>query len=160
MVQLEPHRGHVVLPLSRQDIEDIFWLQATIAKELAATAAERITDAEIDDLDHLTDALATAVASADIEAIAATEFAFHRAFNHVTGRIKLAWFLLHVARYMPLTVYAADPEWGAVAVQNHRGVGRSAAPPRHRCGRRAHHWQFTDGARRLTERLDSSGIWD
>ena len=50
MVQLEPHRGHVVLPLSRQDIDDIFWLQATIAKELAATAAQHITDAEIDDL--------------------------------------------------------------------------------------------------------------
>ena len=46
MVQLEPHRGHVVLPLSRADIADIFWLQATIAKELAASAAERITDAE------------------------------------------------------------------------------------------------------------------
>jgi DNA-binding GntR family transcriptional regulator len=160
MVQLEPHRGHVVLPLSRQDVEDIFWLQATIAKELAATAAQRITDAEIDDLDHITDALATAVASDDIDAIAATEFAFHRAFNHATGRIKLAWFLLHVARYMPLTVYAADPEWGAVAVQNHRELiaalrrRDTAAVVEHT------HWQFTDGARRLTERLDSSGIWD
>ena len=160
MVQLEPHRGHVVLPLSRQDVEDIFWLQATIAKELAATAAQRITDAEIDDLDHITDALATAVASDDIDAIAATEFAFHRAFNHATGRIKLAWFLLHVARYMPLTVYAADPEWGAVAVQNHRELiaalrrRDTAAVVEHT------HRQFTDGARRLTERLDSSGIWD
>ena len=160
MVQLEPHRGHVVLPLSRQDVEDIFWLQATIAKELAATAAQRITDAEIDDLDHITDALATAVASDDIDAIAATEFAFHRAFNHATGRIKLAWFLLHVARYMPLTVYAADPEWGAVAVQNHRELiaalrrRDTAAVVEHT------HWQFTDGARRLTERRDSSGIWD
>ena len=47
MVQLEPHRGHVVVPLTRGDIEDIFWLQATIAKELAVTAAERITDAQI-----------------------------------------------------------------------------------------------------------------
>jgi DNA-binding GntR family transcriptional regulator len=26
MVQLEPHRGHVVVPLTRGDIEDIFWL--------------------------------------------------------------------------------------------------------------------------------------
>jgi len=32
MVQLEPHRGHVVVALSRGDIEDIFWLQATIAR--------------------------------------------------------------------------------------------------------------------------------
>ena len=57
MVQLEPHRGHVVLPLSRQDIDDIFWVQGTIARELAASAAQHITDAEIDDLEHLTDVL-------------------------------------------------------------------------------------------------------
>ena len=160
MVQLEPHRGHVVLPLSRQDIDDIFWLQATIAKELAATAAQHITDAEIDDLERLTDALATAVAAGDIDAIAATEFAFHRAFNHVTGRIKLAWFLLHVARYIPLTVYAADPEWGAVAVNNHREL--VAALRRRDTAAVVEHtnWQFSDGARRLTERLNSSGIWD
>ena len=159
MVQLEPHRGHVVLPLSRQDIDDIFWLQATIAKELAATAAQHITDAEIDDLDHITDAMAAAVGAADTEAIAATEFAFHRAFNHTTGRIKLAWFLLHVARYMPLIVYAADPEWSAAAVHNHREL--IAALRRRDAAAVVEHtsWQFTDGARRLTEKLDSSGIW-
>jgi DNA-binding GntR family transcriptional regulator len=159
MVQLEPHRGHVVLPLTRQDIDDIFWLQATIAKELAATAAQHITDAEIDELDHINDALAAAVASADTEAVAATEFAFHRAFNQATGRIKLAWFLLHVARYMPLMMYAADPEWGAAAVDNHRRL--IAALRRRDTAAVVEHtnWQFTDGARRLTEKLDSSGIW-
>src|ERR1700686_2984969 len=68
MVQLEPHRGHVVLPLTRQDIDDIFWMQATIARELAASAAQRITDAEIEDPDHLTEVLTTAVAPADTEA--------------------------------------------------------------------------------------------
>src|ERR1700734_2978608 len=57
MVQLEPHRGHVVLPLSRQDIDDIFWVQATIAKELAATAAQNITDGEIDELEYITDGM-------------------------------------------------------------------------------------------------------
>jgi DNA-binding GntR family transcriptional regulator len=159
MVQLEPHRGHVVLPLTRKDIEDIFWLQATIAKELAATAAQNINDAEIDELERITDALAAAVAAADADAIEATEFAFHRAFNHATGRIKLAWFLLHVARYMPLMVYAADPQWGADAVENHRQLIAAlrrrdiAAVVEHT------HWQFTDGARRLTETLEHSGIW-
>jgi DNA-binding GntR family transcriptional regulator len=159
MVQLEPHRGHVVLPLTRQDIDDIFWLQATIAKELAATAAQHITDAEIDELEHINDALAAALASADTEAVAATEFAFHRSFNQATGRIKLAWFLLHVARYMPLMVYAADPEWGVAAVDNHRRL--IAALRRRDTDAVVEHtnWQFTDGARRLTEKLDSRGIW-
>lgn len=159
MVQLEPHRGHVVLPLTRQDIDDIFWLQATIAKELAATAAQHITDAEIDDLERITEALTAAVAAADTEAIAATEFAFHRAFNHATGRIKLAWFLLHVARYMPLMVYAADPDWGTAAVNNHREL--IAALRRRDAAAVVEHtrWQFDDGARRLTKTLEQSGIW-
>src|SRR3954471_3566328 len=84
MVLLEPHRGHVVAPLSRRDVEDIFWLQATIAKELAGTAAERITDAQIEELERLNDALAAAVESGDAEEVAAAEFAFHRAFNRAT----------------------------------------------------------------------------
>lgn len=159
MVQLEPHRGHVVVPLSRQDIDDIFWLQAMIAKELAATATEHITDAEINNLEHINEALALAVASGESEVIATTEFAFHRAFNLPTGRIKLAWFLLHVARYMPLGVYAGDPGWGAVAVDNHRQL--IAALRRRDTAAVVEHTnrQFIDGARRLTEKLESSGIW-
>ena len=159
MVQLEPHRGHVVLPLSRADIADIFWLQATIAKELAASAAERITDAEIDELEALNGELALAVERRDPDEVAAAEFAFHRAFNHATGRIKLAWFLLHVARYMPPLIYATDPQWGVQAVDNHRQLiaalrRRDAAEVVQLTG-----WQFTDGARRLTARLEETGIW-
>jgi DNA-binding GntR family transcriptional regulator len=148
------------LPLSRQDIDDIFWVQATIAKELAATAAQNITDAEIGELEHITDVMAAAVAGSDTEAIAAAEFAFHRAFNHATGRIKLAWFLLHVARYMPLMVYAADPDWGATAVASHREL--IAALRRRDTDAAVKHtnWQFSDGARRLIEKLNGSGIWD
>ena len=160
MVQLEPHRGHVVAPLSRRDIEDIFWLQATIAKELAAAAAERISDDEIAALERLNDELATVVETGDAEGIAAAEFAFHRAFNHTTGRIKLAWFLLHVARYMPPLIYAADPQWGVQAVDNHRQL--IAALRRRDTAEvvRLTGWQFTDGARRLTARLEETGIWN
>ncbi|BBX98753.1 GntR family transcriptional regulator [Mycobacterium lacus] len=159
MVQLEPHRGHVVLPLTRQDIDDIFWLQATIAKELATAATDHITDVEIDEMDRLNDALAAAVGSGDAETIAAIEFSFHRVFNQASRRIKLAWFLLNAARYMPAQVFAADPQWGADAVDNHRrliGALRrrdAAAVVEHTV------WQFTDAARRLTDMLDRTGIF-
>src|SRR6202007_503063 len=49
-VHLEPPRGHVVLPLTRQDIQDIFWLQATIARELATAATDHITADDVDEL--------------------------------------------------------------------------------------------------------------
>ena len=160
MVRLEPHRGHVVMPLTRQDIDDIFWLQASIAKELAATAGANITDEAIDELEHLNMALGTAVASGDAEGIAAIEFSFHRVFNQASGRIKLAWFLLQAARYMPVMMYAADPDWGAAAVENHQQL--IAALRRRDIAAVVEHttWQFTDGARRLTEKLSRSGVWN
>lgn len=159
MVQLEPHRGHVVLPLTRQDIDDIFWLQATIARELAASAAERITEVEIAELERINDLLAGAVRSGDGEAVAALEFSFHRVFNQASGRIKLAWFLLNAARYMPAHLYAADPQWGESAIDSHRLLiaalrGRDAAAAIENTV-----WQFTDAAHRLTETLDRSGIF-
>lgn len=160
MVQLEPHRGHVVLPLSRQDIQDIFWLQATIATELAAAATDHITDAEIDELDRINNALEAAVGSSEPATIAGIEFAFHRVFNQASGRIKLAWFLLNAARYMPAEVYAADPEWGAATVAHHREL--IAALRRHDAQAVIEHtvWQFTDAAARLTVMLNRAGIFD
>src|SRR5271165_6170087 len=159
MVQLEPHRGHFVLPLTRQDVNDIFWLQATIARELADSATDHITDVEIAELDHIIDALAAAVASGDAETIATLEFAFHRLFNQASGRIKLAWFLLNAARYMPALIYAGDPQWGAAAVDHHRQL--VAALRRRNTAAVVEHtvWQFTDAAHRLTDMLDEAGIF-
>ncbi|PEG38981.1 GntR family transcriptional regulator [Mycolicibacterium agri] len=159
MVLLEPHRGHVVAPLSRRDIEDIFWLQSTIAKELAVAATERITDDEIDMLSRLNDELAAAVATRDAEAITAAEFAFHRCLNHATGRIKLAWFLLHVARYMPPLIYVSDPQWGVDAVENHRQLITALRRRDVDEVVRLTGWQFDDGARRLTAQLEKAGAW-
>jgi DNA-binding GntR family transcriptional regulator len=159
MVQLEPHRGHVVVALSRGDIEDIFWLQSTIAKELAATAAERITDAEIEELERLNDGLAAAADHGELDEISSAEFAFHRAFNRATGRIKLAWFLLHVARYLPGQIYAGDPQWGVSAVSGHRELIAALRRRDVDTVVRLAGGEFTDGAQRLIARLDETGLW-
>lgn len=159
MVQLEPHRGHVVVPMTRTDVEDIFWLQATIARELAATTVARITDEQIDDLERLNNELEAAVGRSEPDEISAAEFAFHRAFNHASGRIKLAWFLLHVARYLPALIYSTDPGWGQDAVTSHRMLIKAL---RRRDARRVMELngaQFTDGARRLIARLEEIGMW-
>lgn len=159
MVELEPHRGHRVMPLTRKDIEDIFWLQSTIAQELAATTTRRITDEEIDELERLNRRMSAAVEDGDAGAIAAAEFNFHRLFNRASGRIKLAWFLLHVARYLPPQLFVTDPAWGVAAVASH---DRLIAALR----RRDVHTvvdltdqQFTDGLDRLLAWLDQAGLW-
>jgi DNA-binding GntR family transcriptional regulator len=159
MVQLEPHRGHVVVPLTRGDIEDIFWLQATIAKELAATAAQRITDAEIEELEGLNDALSSAVDRGDPEEVVAAEFVFHRALNRVTGRIKLAWFLLHVTRYLPGQLYASDAAWGPATVATHRDLIDALRRRDVDSAVRLTNGEFTAAAQQLVARLDEVGLW-
>jgi DNA-binding GntR family transcriptional regulator len=160
MVQLEPHRGHVVVALSRQDIADIFWLQATIAKELAAAAANQITDTQIDELEMINETLAEAVAVGNTDRIMNAEFAFHRAFNLAAGRVKLSWFLLHAARYMPPLTYATDAEWGAGAIDHHRRLVAALRARDIGTVTEITEWQFVDGAKRLTETLEQTGIWD
>ncbi len=159
MVQLEPHRGHVVSPFTRGDIEDIFWLQAVIAGQLARSAAERITDEQIDELDHLSKTVADAIGRQDTAGVVDAEFAFRRAFNRASGRIKLAWFLLHAARYLPPQIYANDPEWGRKAVDNRREMIAALRRRDVETVVRLTDVQFTDGARQLTARLDELGLW-
>ena len=159
MVRLEPHRGHVVSPLTRDDISDMFWLQATIASQLARSVVERITDDEIDELEWRAEALADAIEHRHVEDVIEAEFAFHRAFNRFSGRVKLAWFLHHAARYLPPHIYAGDPEWGQATVASRREL--IAALRRRDADEaiRLTHRQFSDGARRLTARLDELGLW-
>ena len=159
MVQLEPHRGHVVAPFTRGDIEDIFWLQAVIAGQLAKSAAERITDEEIDELDHLAETVADAIERRDTAEVVDAEFGFHRAFNRASGRTKLAWFLLHAARYLPPHIYTDDPQWGRVAVANRREMIAALRRRDVDTVVRLTDLQFTDGAARLTARLDELGLW-
>src|SRR6185295_15793066 len=49
MVELEPRKGYVVAPLSRQDVLDLFQIQGGIAGELAARVAARITADGLDE---------------------------------------------------------------------------------------------------------------
>jgi DNA-binding GntR family transcriptional regulator len=159
MVELEPNRGHVVSAFTRDDIADIFWLQATIATEIAANAARRITGPVIVELARLTDELADAVAAGDADAIALAEFLFHKEFNRAAGRTKLAWFLLHATRYLPVRIYAADPQWGAAAVTNHRELIAALRDKNIDEVVRQTRRQFDDAAERLTGRLDELGLW-
>lgn len=159
MVELEPHRGHRVIPLSRRDIEDIFWLQSTIAQELAAAAAVRITGDQIEELARLNGQLAAAVDRGDPALIANAEFAFHRAFNRTAGRIKLAWFLLHATRYLPPQLFASDETWGTAAVLSHQKLIAALRTHDVDAVIDLTNGQFTDGLARLTAWLEQAGLW-
>ncbi|MFI8567547.1 GntR family transcriptional regulator [Rhodococcus sp. NPDC078407] len=118
LVEQVPHRGYRVNELTAQDVDDIFWLQGTIAGTLAGRAATVVTGEHLDHLSTLNDGLRDAVARSDTESVERHEFEFHKCVNKIAGGMKLAWFLLGAVKYTP-RLYATDTAWGEDAVRSH-----------------------------------------
>lgn len=159
LVELVPHRGYVVAPLSRDDVDDLFWLQGRIAEELAVRATEVVDDDALAELRAVNDQLRRAVADGDAARIEELEFGFHRILNRLAGARKLSWFLLNATRYTPAHFYSSDPDWGHEAVASHTRL-LSALAARDAVAVAAEtHAHFEDGAKRLVRHLETVGIW-
>jgi len=110
MVELEPRKGYVVAPLSKQDIVDVFTVQGDIAGELAARAAVRLTAEHLAELSTVDRKLARTRKPEDLEPL---EFEFHRTINRLAGARKLSWLLHAATRYTPGRLLSSDPGWRA-----------------------------------------------
>ncbi|CAM3098642.1 GntR family transcriptional regulator [Prescottella defluvii] len=159
MVESVPNRGYVVSRLAREDVHDIFWLQGQITVELAVRASGSATDADLIRLVTLNDVLRDAAAVADPDRIADAEYEFHRELCRIAGGPKLAWFLLNAARYTPYRLYAADPDWSALAVRSHTSLIEAIRAHDRSAVVRHTRVQFDDAAARLVAHLERAGIW-
>ncbi|MEU4693586.1 GntR family transcriptional regulator [Actinoplanes sp. NPDC023714] len=156
MVELEPRKGYVVAPLSKQDVVDLFQLQGDIAGELAARVAERITAPQLDEITLANRALLRAKRTADVERL---EFELHRAINLVAQARKLSWFLHVATRYTPARFYAADPGWRTGMRDDHEALLAAFGAHDAAAARAVMTRHFTDGASLLVKHLDELGIW-
>nr|WP_030499792.1 GntR family transcriptional regulator [Micromonospora purpureochromogenes] len=160
MVELQPRRGHVVAPLSRQDIIDVFALQGHIAGELAARVALSITPDQLDDLRQQHERLRRAAQARQVSRVEQLEYEFHRRINRLADARKLSWLLRTVTRYTPSRFYAGDAEWRAGMVADHEALldALEARDPDTVRPVMARH--FTDGAERLVKHLDGLSVWN
>jgi DNA-binding GntR family transcriptional regulator len=159
MVELQPRRGHVVAPLSRQDIIDVFGVQGDIAGELAARVAGSITPAQLEDLRQQHERLRRAAQARQITRVEQLEFEFHRAINRLADARKLSWLLRAATRYTPGRFYAASPQWRAAMITDHDALLAALAAGDAEAVRPVMARHFTDGAERLVKHLDGLGIW-
>ncbi|OLT25462.1 hypothetical protein BJF79_12710 [Actinomadura sp. CNU-125] len=121
-VVLEPRRGFVVAPLSKQDVADLFWVQAGIAAELTARAAPRLDDAALGDLDAFHSGLEHARTVRRPDLMERHNRDFHRRINLAAASPKLAWAMGTAARYVPRGLYGGVPDWPRLAVRDHRRI--------------------------------------
>jgi DNA-binding GntR family transcriptional regulator len=159
MVELEPRRGYVVAPMSRQDILDVFTLQGDIAGELAARVAGTVTAAQLAELAALDRKLGTATRGRRVAEIERLEFEFHRAVNLIAGARKLSWFLLTATRYTPARFLSSDPGWRAGMRTDHEALLVAFREGDAASARASMSRHFTDGADRLVKHLDDLGLW-
>jgi DNA-binding GntR family transcriptional regulator len=122
LVKLEPRRGYVVVPLTGDDIRDVFVGQALLAGELAARAVKRSDAEAVARLERLHADLEAAAERDDHDELEELNFRFHRAVNLLADSPKLAWLLGVSLSYVPARFHPTINGWSAATVQDHREV--------------------------------------
>lgn len=121
-VEQEPRKGFVVVPISADDVRDLFEVQATLAGELAARACDALDAAALERLRYHQRQLWVAHQVADLEQIEVENHRFHREINRSAGSPKLTWLLGILARYSPKHFYATIEGWPKASLEDHDDI--------------------------------------
>jgi DNA-binding GntR family transcriptional regulator len=159
MVRLIPRRGYVVSPLSRQDVEDLFEMQAYIGAEIVARAAARIDEATLAALAAHNRELQAAIRAKDSASIMRCEYEFHRTLNAAADSRKLAYMLNNATKYLPQRFYGADAQWRNAAANDHKIILEALRARDGDAARASVISHVRDGKQRLIEHLDSIDFW-
>lgn len=121
-VELEPRRGFVVAELSRQDIVDLFWVQAVIGAELAARGCAGLTPELQAELEEIHTRMTQAVEAGNFDMVEDYNDRFHQVVHTASASRKLAWVLGAVTRYFPSGFYARIPGWAEASALGHTAI--------------------------------------
>ncbi len=158
LLEQQPHRGFVVLPVTRRDIVDVSDVQAHIGGELAARAAAGISDAQLHDLKAIQDQLEAAYAAEDEDRAVQLNHEFHRAINVAANSPKLAQLMFQITRYAPESVFPTVSGWPAKSIRHHRRVLVALAKRDEEAARSAMAEHLAAGAAPLIDHLVERGV--
>lgn len=89
-VQKVPFKGTVVTKLSRDDVDNIFRLRAELEALAVEWAKEKATEADIDELQRLTEGMKNAAMDLNLPVFYENDLAFHRKVWTIAGNPYLA----------------------------------------------------------------------
>ena len=158
-VHLEPRRGFQVASLSRQDVEDVFGVQADVAAELAARAAAHLTDDDLGRLRAIQDAMSAAARDGDVTAVEEHNHRFHRDLNRLAHAHKLAWVLSNLVHYAPRRFYGRIDGWPRASVEDHQAILTALSTRDPAATRQAMHTHIAHAGALLVTHLESQGLW-
>ncbi|MGH3563674.1 MAG: GntR family transcriptional regulator [Mycobacterium sp.] len=158
LLEQQPHRGFVVLPVTGRDIIDVSDVQAHIGGELAARAAANISDDQVRELEAIQDQLEDAYASDDEDRAVRLNHEFHRAINVAADSPKLAQLMSQITRYAPESVFPTVTGWPAKSTKQHRRVLAALGKRDEELARSAMAEHLAAGAAPLIDHLIGLGV--
>lgn len=159
-IELAPRRGFVVSAFSRQDVHDIFWAQATLAAELTARAAKRISN---DQLDYLAQLLAdhqkAIKTKAGAEESIALAHEFHRTINLAANSRRLAMLLGSIVKQLPNDFYNSIEGHAEETLDVHPRILDALRKRRGKAAGALMQEHIMSGADGLIAMLERRGMW-
>jgi len=121
-LSFEPRRGFVVAPLSPDDVQDLFLVQADISGELAARATAVVTAEWIAELREMQRMLGEAITEDRNQDVVDLNREIHRQIHRRTRAPKLAWLLGVTVRFAPEPLFLAIEGWKRASLHDHDAV--------------------------------------
>lgn len=125
MVATLPRRGTIVAEIGPQRLAEIGRIRVALEGVAAALAAERLTDAELDELDTILATMRSATAAEDTEALHDSNERFHRLLHEAAGNQFLIRSLQALRAYDQsgrLRAVGSTPRAMPQALQEHAGL--------------------------------------
>lgn len=158
-IRLVPRRGFVVAPFTKQDVHDLFWAQATLAGELAARAAARISAEQLARLDGLVQQYEAAVEAGNSSRLPDLGHLFHREINVAADSHRLALLLGSVVKHLPNRFYATIEGYIEGTREDHPRLIETLRDGDAERAREVMRSHILGGADRLIRTLESRGLW-
>ncbi len=158
LINQQPRRGFVVLPVTGRDVTDVANVQAHVGGELAARAATNITDDQLHELKQIQAQLEDAYAGGEDERTVRLNHEFHRAFIVAADSPKLAQLMSQITRYAPESVFPAIEGWPEQSMQDHRRILSALKKRDDKLARAAMAEHLAAGAVPLIDHLISRGV--
>ncbi|OBH43939.1 GntR family transcriptional regulator [Mycobacterium mantenii] len=158
LINQQPRRGFVVLPVTGRDLTDVANVQAHVGGELAARAALNITDEQLRELKEIQAQLEAAYAGDEHEHTVRLNHEFHRAINVAADSPKLAQLMSQITRYAPESVFPAIEGWPEQSMQDHRRILSALKKRDDKLARAAMSEHLAAGAVPLIDHLVARGV--
>jgi DNA-binding GntR family transcriptional regulator len=155
-----PRRGYAVALLTREDIQDTFFVNGMLSGELAARAAKRIDNVSLEHLEQLETSLIAAAEAGSYADMEGLNHRLHRLINQVAGAHKLAWFVQRTSHYAPRWSWQFVEGWPAASASDHRPIVEALRAHDPEAARAAMQDHMRHSGELLVKHLAKQGFWD